>query len=84
MAAVTAVQVQAARSAGHAAALALRPPESNPHAVHTPEWKLPRTKAGRAALVEQQRPAVILARAWRLGYQAGQVDYARERGLSTG
>lgn len=82
MAAVTAQQVTAARAAGRAAALALESPDSNPHAVHTPAWRQPRTAAARAALAEQRRTAEILARAWRLGYQAGQADYASERGLS--
>lgn len=82
MAAVTARQVTAARDAGRAAALALESPDSNPYTVHTPEWKRPRTAAARAALDERQ--AAILARAWRLGYQAGQAAYAETRGLSTG
>lgn len=79
---MTPAQVRDARAAGHAAALALQPGD-NPHAVKPPPpWRQPRTRDDRAALAEQIRAATPLARAWRIGYQAGQADYARARGLA--
>jgi hypothetical protein len=81
VAAVTAEQAREAHAAGRAAALALQP-STNPHAVDVPTpWRQPRTTAGRAALAVRVREAALLARAWRLGYSAGQADYARARGL---
>jgi hypothetical protein len=66
-------EVRDAHAAGRAAALALKPPTPNPYTpTHVPVW--------------QQRQPVdprtqLLARAWTLGYEAGQAEYARQHGL---
>lgn len=83
MAPVTAEQVRAARAEGYAAGYALQPPMPNPYAPpHVPVWLGPRTPAERAAARQRDRPALILARVWRLGYQDGQAAYAADRGLA--
>jgi hypothetical protein len=83
VAAVTAEQVRTAQAEGYAAGHSLAPPMPNPYApAHVPAWQQPRTAAGRAAAERQAAPTRILAHVWRVGYQAGQAAYARERGLS--
>lgn len=73
MAPVTREQVERARADGYRAGQTLQPPRPNPYAPqHVPEWEGPRTAAERVRLERDQRPARILARVWRVGYQAGQ------------
>jgi hypothetical protein len=80
---VTAEQVQAARAEGYAAGYTLAPSGPNPYApVHVPVWRGPRTRAEQDAVEQQNRPALLLARVWRMAYQDGQAAYARERGLA--
>jgi hypothetical protein len=80
---VTAEQVRAARSDGYAAGRRLAPSSPNPYAPeHVPAWRQPRTATARAAAERDRAAALILARVWRVGYEAGLDDYGRERGLS--
>jgi hypothetical protein len=84
VAAVTAEQVRTARADGYAAGHSLAPPSPNPYAPeHVPVWRQPRTAAARAAADRQRAAARILARVWRVGYEAGLDAYGLERGLST-
>ncbi len=81
MATVTREQVQTARDAGYRAGYALDPPTPNPYApARVPVWDpRRRTAAARARLEREQRPALILARVWRVAYQEGQRARRRPR-----
>ena len=80
---MTAEQVRAARTDGYTAGYAYRSPRPNPYApLHVPVWLGPRTPADRAAKLERDRPALLLAQVWRAGYRDGLATYARDRRLA--
>lgn len=78
---VTRDQVDAARQDGYQAGRVASPPSPNPYAPpHVPAWELPRSPQARARFDRDRRPALILARMWRVGYSRGMADYGRATG----